>query len=281
MIRRTGVKSERFRDSMRDMIMKNKLRIMCLILFSAALLITFGAIIYKFSIPDSVQFRKEGAYSPLLTGEKTELDFDHYVSVYPWYYYFGCDMDAEEVVDKIESQHEKIKTTVLRDNKDGSDRYMFLCGEKGNRSYQELYVLHRSFFDDGGYSYLLFDGLLNLSDGDEEYIFLFPCAVLDIDWEEILSGGGFPANRENKWMVSGSLFEGGYDVIDFLYDFYSESALYDVKMTEKDKLEVIFDEAATEKTGVNSGEDVRYDRIFKNVVAIYYDEVSESIHISA
>lgn len=82
-------------------------------------------------------------------------------------------------------------------------------------------------------------------------------------------------------MVSGSFLEGGYDVMDFLYNFYSESTLYDVKMTEKEKLEVIFDEAATEKTGVNSGEDVRYDRVFKNVVAIYYDEVSESIHISA
>lgn len=69
--------------------------------------------------------------------------------------------------------------------------------------------------------------------------------------------------------------------MDFLYNFYSELTLYDVKMTEKEKLEVIFDEAATEKTGVNSGEDVRYDRVFKNVVTICYDEVSESIHISA
>ena len=261
--------------------MKFKLKTMCLILFAAVLLITFGEIIYRLSIPNNVHFRKEGAYSPLLTGEKTELDFGHYASVYPWYYYFGCDMDAEEVVDGIESQHEKIETTILRDNEDGSDRYMFMYGENGSRSYQELYVLHRSFFDDGGYSYLLFDGSLNLSDGDEEYIFLFPCAVLDIDWEEILSGGGFPTDGENTWNVCRSFIESGYDVIKFLQEFYDKSMLYDAIKADNDRLEVIFDQTTVEKGKMNSGDDVRYDGIFKNAVAIYYDEVSESIHISA
>ena len=118
-------------------------------------------------------------------------------------------------------------------------------------------------------------------DGDEEYIFLFPCAVLDIDWEEILSGGGFPTDGENTWNVCRSFIESGYDVIKFLQEFYDKSMLYDVIKADNDRLEVIFDQTTVEKGKMNSGGDVRYDGIFKNAVAIYYDEVSESIHISA
>ena len=236
-------------------------------------------IVIDSSTTNSISHEQECQYSPMLIGEVLDISFDHYVYQYPWFYYFGTDIDETKIINQFENNNSVCKVICIGECKDNTRRYLISIGDEGSSlSYLEFYAIHKPFFSKADYSYILYDGCVNVINGDEEYSILFPSVMLDYNYNELLQAGGLTITEGIKYQLNDTCNTLNTDVYNFFLNFYQKSPLYNIVSAANDQITLSFNDAIL-SAELNPEEKRRLDNIYTGTFTLKFDETSNKVLI--